>query len=588
MGDKEIKGGEFLLSQANPEDVFTPEDFDEIHKMVRNTTRDFSKNKVQPKTEEIEQKDQDVIIGLLKEAGELGLLGADIPEEYDGDEGDKITSSVIAENMAFGSGSFSLVYGAHVGIGSLPIVLFGSEEQKKRYLPDVVTGEKVCAYGLTEPEAGSDALNCRSKAVLSEDGKHYILNGTKQYITNAGWADIIVVYAKVDGEHLTTFILEKDFEGLSIGPEEKKMGIDGSSTCSVIMEDCKVPVENVLHEIGKGHHVAFNILNIGRYKLAPAVVGGSKMAIELCTDYAQQRVQFKQPIAQFNMIKEKIADMVIKTYAMESMAYRTAGLMDEKLTDVPQEQMAQAIREYAIEYSINKVYCTEGYDNICDEAVQIYGGYGYDKEYPVERMYRDSRINRIFEGTNEINRKLIPGTLLPKAMKGELPFMEAVTNLKNTINEAKEKELPSDLVERDTFIVENMKTLFLMAAGNAAQVYQQELQNEDEILSRLADMAMEIFAVESALLRARKLKDNRGDDAARFPLMISECLVYEMVPKMENWCKEVLVATLDVEKVKKLEDGIAALSRRELINLFPKKRSIADEAYEARRYYLED
>ncbi len=588
MGEKEIKGGEFLLSKADPQDVFTPEDFDEIHLMVRNTTREFCKDKVQPRIDEIEEKAEGVTVGLLREAGELGLLGNDIPEEYGGDEGDKISSSVITENMSHGSGSFALAFGAQVGIGSLPIVFFGSDEQKKKYLPELATGEKICAYALTEPEAGSDALNCQTRAELSEDGKYYILNGTKQYITNAGWADVIIVYAKVDREHMTTFIVERDFEGVSVGPEEKKMGIHGSSTCSVILEDAKVPVENVLHEVGKGHQVAFNILNIGRYKLAPAVVGGAKRSIEQAVDYALQRVQFKQPVAYFGMIKEKFADMSIKTYAMESMAYRTAGLMEEKLEDVPKEQIASAIREYAIEYSICKVYCTEGYDYVCDEAVQIYGGYGYDQEYPAERNYRDSRINRIFEGTNEVNRMLIPGTLLPKAMKGELPFMEAVTNLKSTIDQAKEKEVPSDPVERNEYIVENMKTLFLMAAGNAAQVFQQDLQNEQEILKRLADMASEVFAAESSLLRARKIKDDKGDEAAKFPMMMTDVLIYEMIPKMATWCREVLVPTLGAEKAMKMESGIQALSRCELLNTFAIKREIADETYKAKRYLLED
>ncbi len=586
MGEKEIKGGEFLFSQVDPQDVFTPEDFDEIHQMVRNTTRDFCRDKVAPRADEIEEKEEGVTVGLLREAGELGLLGNDIPEEYGGDEGDKISSAVITEALSFGTSSFGSAFGAHTGIGSLPIVFFGDEEQKKKYLPGIASGELISAYALTEPEAGSDALNCQARAELSEDGKYYILNGTKQYITNAGWADVIIVYAKVDREHITTFIVEKDFEGLSIGPEEKKLGIKGSSTCSVILEDCKVPVENVLHEVGKGHEVAFNILNIGRYKLGPAVVGGAKRSIELCSDYAMQRYQFKQPIGNFAMIKEKIADMVIKTFAMESMTYRTAGLMEDKLAEVERDEVVGAIREYAMEYSMIKVYCTEGYDNICDEAVQIYGGYGFDQEYPVERNYRDSRINRIFEGTNEVNRLLIPGTMLPKALKGELPFMERIGNIKNEIGEAKEKEVPEEPLEMAEFVLENMKTLFIMAAGNAAQVYQKELQQEQEILKRLADMAMEIYAVESALLRTKKMKDDQGEDAVKFPVKIVEVLVSEMIPKMKTWSMEVLVASVGPEKSQKMAGGVETLSRCNPLNTFTRKREIADEAYKSKKYFL--
>ncbi len=586
--NNEVKGGEFLLRKVNSREIFTPEDMDDLHLMVRNTTREFGRNRVEPRIDEIEEKAEGVAVSLLKEAGDLGLLGSDIPEEYGGDEGDKITSVVITESMSFcGSGSFSTAFSAHVGIGTLPIVFFGTHEQKNKYLPGLASGDKIAAYALTEPEAGSDALNCQARASLSEDGKYYILNGTKQFITNAAWADVIIVYAKVDGEHFTTFIVEGDYEGVSISPEEKKLGIKGSSTCSVILEDCKVPVENVLHQVGKGHQVALNILNIGRFKLGAAAAGAGKRAMEEVIDYALQRAQFKQPIARFNMIKEKIADMIIKTFAMESMCYRTAGLMDQKLEDVPEEEIPGAIREYAIEHSIAKVYCSEALDFIADEIVQIFGGYGYTQEYPAERMYRDSRINRIFEGTNEVNRMLIPGTLLPKAMKGELPFMEAVTSLKETIKKAGEKEVPSVPLEREEFILDNMKTLFLMASGNSAQVYQQELQEEQEILKRLADMASEIFAAESSLLRAKKIKENKGEEAARFPTMIAECLVYEMINKLEGWCREVLAATFDEEKASRMNQGIDTLTRHVPINIFHRKRALADEAYRSKKYFLE-
>ncbi len=499
MSEKEyVKGGAFLLSQLGPDDVYTPEDLDDMHLMIKKTCDDFGLNKIFPQTDEIEAKNKEVILGLIREAADLGLASVDIPEEYGGDAADKITGALVTEALTY-SASFSTAFGAHTGIGSLPIVYFGNKEQKQRYLPDLATAAKIAAYALTEPEAGSDAMNAKTTAVLTDDGKHYILNGTKQFITNAAWADVFVVFAKIDGEKFTAFIVDAPSEGLSISPEEKKMGIHGSSTCSVIMEDCLVPAENLLHEIGKGHQVAMNILNIGRYKLAAGAVGGSKKAIIASIEYALERHQFNQPIAQFNLIKNKIADMLIKTYAMESSVYRTTGLIQEKLEDVDMsaedanQKVVSAIREYAIECSINKVYCSEGADGIIDEAVQVYGGYGYSSEYPVERMYRDSRINRIFEGTNEVNRMLIPGTFLPKAMSGDLPFMEAVAGLADELAKLKDIEIPTEAYEKEAFIIENMKKLFLMACGNAGRKFSQELTNEQEILLELADIAMEIY-----------------------------------------------------------------------------------------------
>ncbi|NLI69647.1 MAG: acyl-CoA dehydrogenase [Firmicutes bacterium] len=587
-----VKGGSFLLSQLGPDDVFTPEELDDMHLMIKKTCDDFGENKVFPLTDEIEAKAEGVTVGLLKEAGELGLLGSDIPEEYGGDGGDKTTSALIAEALTY-SGSFSTAFGAHTGIGTLPIVYFGTKEQKERYLPDLAVGNKIAAYALTEPEAGSDAMNARSTAVLTEDGKHYILNGTKMFITNAAWADVIIVFAKIDGEKFTAFIVDRDSEGLSISPEEKKMGIHGSSTCSVIMEDCKVPVENVLHVIGKGHQVALNILNIGRFKLAAGAVGGAKKAIEASIEYALERHQFNQPIAQFNLIKNKIADMLIKTYAMESMVYRTVGLIDTKMEDVDMDaedanqQVVNSIREYAIECSINKVYCSEGLDQIVDEAVQIYGGYGYSAEYIVERLYRDSRINRIFEGTNEVNRMLIPGTLLPKAMSGDLPFMDAVFGLKGELDKLKEMEVPTESPEKEAFVIENMKKLFLLACGNAARQFEQAIEQEQEILVALANIAMEVFAAESSLLRARKIAAESGEEAARLPMLMTQCLVSEMVPKCQAWTNEVIAGTFEPEKAARNTDNILLLSRNIPLNTYVIKRELADEAYKAKKYFLE-
>ncbi|MDW7729876.1 MAG: acyl-CoA dehydrogenase family protein [Bacillota bacterium] len=592
MSDELIKGGAFLLGPVDENTVFTPEDFDDIHLMIKKTSYDFMKNKVEPKIDEIEVKAEGVTVGLMREAGELGLIGSDIPEEYGGEEADKITTMIITENASICGGSYATAFGAHTGIGTLPIVYFGNKEQKEKYLPGLATAEKIAAYALTEPEAGSDALNIKTKAVLSDDGKYYILNGAKQYITNAAWADVIVTYAKIDGERFTAFIVDADAEGVSIDPEEKKMGIKGSSTCSVIFDNAKVPVENMLWLEGKGHQVAFNILNIGRFKLGAGCVGGSKKVIEFASEYALQRIQFKQPIAQFNIIKNKIANMTILTYMMESLVYRVAGMIEEKLEEVKAggaelSDIVQAIQEYAIECSISKVFCSEAMDYIADEGVQIFGGYGYGEEYPAERSYRDSRINRIFEGTNEVNRMLIPGTLLRKAMKQEVPFMEAVMGLGGAIKELKEAEAPADSPAREEFYLHKMKTLFLLAAGNAAQKFGQEITNEQEVLCRLADMAMEVFAAESGLLRAKKMLAQGENEESKMALSMTRCFINDMIPKMEAWAKEVIAGTLDGEAAAKAYSGIRLLTAFEPINTFAPKREIADMVYACKKYFLD-
>ncbi len=587
-----IKGGAFLLGPVDENTVFIPEDFDDIHKMIKKTAKDFMINQVEPKIDEIEEMAEGVTLGLLREAGELGLMGSDIPEEYGGEEADKITTLIITENASICGGSFATAFGAHTGIGTLPIVYFGNAEQKKKYLPGLATGEKIAAYALTEPEAGSDALNCKTKAVLSDDGKHYILNGAKQYITNASWADVIVTYAKIDGERFTSFIVEADTEGVSIDPEEKKMGIKGSSTTSVIFENCKVPVENMLWKEGKGHQVAFNILNIGRYKLGAGCIGGGKRVIEFSSEYALQRIQFKQPIAQFNIIKNKIANMAILTYLMESLVYRVGGMIEEKLEEVKESgaessDIVQAIQEYAIECSISKVWCSEAMDYIVDEGVQIFGGYGYGQEYPAERSYRDSRINRIFEGTNEVNRMLIPGTLLRKAMKQEVPFMEAVMGLGGTLGKLKEAAIPETSPDREEFYINNMKTLFLLAAGNAAQTYGDKLTNEQEILCRLADMAMEVFAAESGLLRAKKMLAEGESEESKMALKMTQCFISDMIPKMETWAREVIAGTLEGEAASKAYSGIRLCTNYEPMNTYVPKREIADMVYECKKYFLD-
>ncbi|GAW31084.1 acyl-CoA dehydrogenase family protein [Carboxydocella sp. JDF658] len=560
MGER-VKGGAFLLGPVSPEQVFTPEEFTEEHKMIAKTAFDFTAKEVEPRVEELEKLNPELMSSLLKQAGELGLLAADIPEEYDGAGLDKISSMLIAENLTRG-GSFGLAHGAHTGIGSLPIVLFGNADQKKRYLPALASGEKIAAYCLTEPTSGSDALGAKTRADLSADGKYYILNGTKQFITNAGMADVFVVYAKVDGDKFTAFIVDRETEGLSLGPEEKKMGIKGSTTRQVILENAKVPVENVLGEIGKGHVIAFNILNIGRYKLAVGCLGAAKHAIELAAKYSLERKQFGKPIAFFGMIREKLARMATSIYVTESMVYRTGGLIDAALAEIDHHaedagpRIGRAIEEYALECSINKVFASEALDFVADEAVQIHGGYGYISEYPVERIYRDSRINRIFEGTNEINRLIIPGMLMRKAMKNELPFLQ--------VAQALQKELLQPLtpvsdepVTREAQLVERAKKIFLLAAGSAVQKLGQKLQDEQEILARIADLVIEIFAMESAVLRTVK-KVQAKDLYADLAVAMTSLYCIDAFRRIEGYAREVLLA---VEKGDVLATQLSALKK---------------------------
>jgi len=501
-----LKGGSFLLSTPDPEQVFTPEDLSEEQRMIAGTAREFSE-KVRGRLGEIEQDKPFHSRPLLQELGELGLLGLEIPEKYGGMGLDKVTATCAVEEYSR-AGSFAITIGAHTGIGTLPIVYFGTPEQKAKYLPKLATGEWVAAYALTEPNAGSDALGARTTARLSEDGKYWILNGTKQWITNAGFADVFVVYAKVDGEKFSAFIVERTFPGVSVGPEEKKMGLHASSTCSLILEDAKVPVENLLGEIGKGHHIAFNILNIGRWKLGAGAVGSAKLVLSIAAEYAKTRNQFGKPIAELRAIQQKLADMAVRTYVTESMGYRTAGLLDSALegldADAPGSEAAKRLEEYAMECSIMKVFGSEAFDFVADEGVQIHGGYGFMDEYEVSTAYRDSRINRIFEGTNEINRLLIPGTLVRRAMKGQLPIMQALAGLQGELMELTPFEESDEPLAQELFMIERAKKAFLMLAGLGVQKYQMALEKEQELLLGVADIAIEIYAMESAVLRALK------------------------------------------------------------------------------------
>ncbi len=584
------KGGGFLLERPAPEEIFTPEDINEEQKMIAKTTEDFVKEQVWPVLEEIENHNFAHTVRLLKQAGELGLLGADVPEEYGGFGLDKITSTLITEKISLGR-SFGLSHGAHVGIGSLPIVLFGNEEQKKKYLPALATGEKIAAYALTEPGSGSDALGAKTTAKLSEDGKYYLLTGEKQWITNSGFADVFIVYAKIDGEKFTAFIVERDFPGVSVGPEEKKMGIKGSSTRTLILDEARVPVENLLGEPGRGHVIAFNILNIGRFKLAAGCLGSAKRAIEISAKYAQERKQFKVPIAKFGLIREKLATMAAKTYALESMVYRTGGYFEENLSQVEGAQgadVAKAIAEYALECSINKVFGSEVLDYVVDEGVQIHGGYGFMQEYEIENMYRDSRINRIFEGTNEINRLLIPATLMRKAMKGELPLIQAAQELQEellTMMPTLPEEEPA-LLEEEADLIENAKKIFLMSAGLAVEKYQMELEKQQEILRDIADIAIEVYAMESAWLRAKKALDKEGEEKAKLKADLTRAYVYEAFPRIEQRARHILSAMEEGDVLRTQLSVLRKLTRYTPINEVDLNRSIAKQVLEADGYVV--
>ncbi|MED4080164.1 acyl-CoA dehydrogenase family protein [Halalkalibacterium halodurans] len=589
--EQTVKGGSFLLDDIDADKVFTPEDFTEEHEMIGKTTEEFVVNEVVPVLDEIENHQFDISRRLLTQAGELGLLGADVPEEYGGLGLDKISSSIITEKFSR-AGGFSLSYGAHVGIGSLPIVFFGNEDQKKKYLPDLATGARIAAYALTEPSSGSDALGAKTTAVLNEAGTHYVLNGEKQWITNSAFADVFIVYAKIDGEHFSAFIVEKDFEGVSTGPEEKKMGIKGSSTRTLILEDALVPKENLLGEVGKGHVIAFNILNVGRYKLGVGCIGGSKRGIELAAKYANERKQFKQPIAKFTLIQEKLANMAVTTYAAESSIYRTGGLFEDRLGGLSEEQqkdgreVAKAIAEYAIECSLNKVVGSEALDFVADEAVQIHGGYGFMAEYEVERMYRDSRINRIFEGTNEINRLLVPGTILRKAMKGELPFLEKATALQEELMMLMPQEVGDEPLEQEKYLLSMAKKVFLMIAGTGAQTYGEKLQQEQELLANVADIVSDIFSMESVILRTEKAIRRNGLEKAEQKLALTQVFCQEAFNRIEAHAKESLVAMQSGDTLRTMTSILRKLTRHTPINVIAKKREIAGRILEAERYVV--
>src|SRR6266567_367426 len=480
-----IKGGSFLIEDRSPEEIFTPEDITDQHRLIRQTAREFAEQEIVPRVHEIEEKKPGLLRELLKKAAEVGLCGTDVPQKYGGLELDKISSIIVSEEMAR-DGAWAATLGAQAGIGILPIAFFGTEDQKARYVPKLVNAEWVGAYCLSEATSASDALNCKAKAALSADGKHYVLNGTKHWITNGGIADVYIVFAKVNGEKFTAFIVERAFPGVSPGAEEHKMGIRGSSTTPVNLENVPVPIENVLGEIGKGHQIAFNILNMGRLKLGAGCVGGSKYLIAEAVKWAKEREAFGRKIAEFGMIKEKLGEMVVRTYAMESISYRSAGMIDQLLEGVDQgsqsagKQILEALQQYAVECSILKVMGTEALHFVADETVQIFGGYGFSSEYEVERGFRDQRVNRIFEGTNEINRLLIVDMLMKRSMKGELGLIPAAERLADeALSLAPSDATPDEgPLAEESRLVEGVKKSALLVAGSAVRKYMMGLEEE--------------------------------------------------------------------------------------------------------------
>lgn len=586
-----LRGGEFLIKEVNPDQVFIPEEFSEEQRLMYQTCKDFLETEVYPNLDRIDALEPGLMESLLDKSAELGLLGLSIPEEYGGLGLDFLTTMYTNEILGAGH-SFSVAFLAHTGIGTLPLLYFGTKEQKERYLPKLTSGEWKAAYCLTEPNSGSDALGARTKAVLSDDRKYYILNGQKMWITNAGFADLFTVFAKIDGEHFTAFLVERNYDGISFGEEEKKMGIKGSSTRQVFFNDVKVPVENLLGEPGKGHRIAFNILNIGRLKLAVACVGTAKRVIDFAVKYANERKQFGKSIGAFGAIKQKLARMVISTYANESATYRASYDIDQTekfllANGEPYESaLLKAAQEYAAECAIMKVYGSESLDFVVDEGVQIYGGYGYSAEYPIERAYRDSRINRIYEGTNEINRLLTVEYLIRKAMKGELDLMPAIISIQKELTAIPDFSQPEGLFGYETQMIKNFKKALLMVAGTAVQKYMQKLEEEQEVLMAIADMAIQTYVTESVYLRVAKLIAKNGEEAHQVEKAILDCLIVEAAQKIRSAGENAIFHISDGDLQRMLLLGLKRFTKIQPVDLFAKHRLIADHFLKENRYAL--
>lgn len=580
-----LKGGEFLIKDSSWEDCYIPEQINEDQQMMRDMVKDFLKTEIDP---ELEKLDHDPMLsaGKIEKAGELGLLSLAIPEEYEGLGKDLNTISYVTEVMGGGHG-FSVAYGAHTGIGTLPIVYFGNEEQRKKYLPKLGTGELKAAYCLTEPWSGSDALGARTKAVLSEDGKYYVLNGQKMWITNAGFADIFIVFAKIDGDDkkFTGFIVEKGYEGLSLGAEEKKMGIKASSTRQVFFNNVKVPVENLLGEAGKGHKIAFQILNIGRYKLCNGVLGGSKRALDQAVKYANERQQFKTPIANFGAIKHKLGEMAIRLWVAESASWRVCDMIAQKEHDLKEsgasmtEYLTGGAEEYQIECALLKFVGSEVLDFVVDEALQIHGGYGFSEEYPMARAYRDARINRIFEGTNEINRMLSIDALLKFAMKGKIDLFTPAMAIQKELMSVPDFSTPDadDIFGAERKALKNAKKAFLLVAGGAVQKLMQKLESEQEILMHAADVLADILQMESSLLRAEKLVNLHGLEASQLYVDMVKCFFFDAMDRINVAGKSGLAAFAEGDELRMMAMGLKRFTKVDFLNTKNIRRAVADK-----------
>lgn len=585
-----IKGGEWLVKESEPASTFIPEQFTEEQKMVRDMCDQFLETEVMPIVDRIDHMEPGLMKSLVQKAGEQGLLSVSFPEEYGGLGKDFVTSTIINEYLGAGH-SFSVAISAHTGIGTLPILYFGTPDQKQKYIPRLISGEWTGAYGLTEPNSGSDALGAKTSAKLSADGKFYVLNGQKCWITNGGFADVYTVFAKVDGEQFTGFIIERGFEGFTQGPEEHKMGIKGSSTVQLYFQDCKVPVENVLGEIGKGHKIAFNILNIGRLKLCAATVGGAKKTTTLSILYAIAREQFKQPIANFGAIKHKLAEMAIRTFAAESALYRTAKLIDNRETELHEsgkpfnEALLGAAEEYAIECAILKVYGSEVLDFVCDEGVQIHGGNGYSAEYNISRVYRDSRINRIYEGTNEINRLLTVDMTLKRAMQGRLNMMGAAMKVSQELMSIPDfSDDDQTPFASEIKLIRNFKKSVLLTAGAAAQKLMMKLESEQEILMCIADMAIDTYVAESLLLRVMKLQE-QGTDTSIYKDVMG-CYINDAADRIHINGKNAINSFATGDEQRMMLMGLKRFTKMQPFNSKEARRNIADNLISNKKYSL--
>jgi alkylation response protein AidB-like acyl-CoA dehydrogenase len=585
------KGGSFLLESPLAQDVFTPADLTDDQKLIGQTAEEFVMKEVMPFVKDLENKKPGLMPELVRKGGEVGLMGGGVPEQFGGAGLDKIATTVLTEKLSI-YGGFAVTHGAHAGIGTLPIVYFGTEEQKKKYLPKLATAELIGAYCLSEPQAGSDAQNSLTRAELNKEGTHYILNGQKMWITNGGFADVYIVFAKVDGEKFTAFIVERTFPGFKPGNEEHKMGIHGSSTTPIFLENCKVPKENVLHEIGRGHIVAFNILNAGRFTLGASAVGGSKHVMTTASKYAKERKAFGKQIGDFGLMKEKLAEMAIQIFAVESMVYRSAGNIDTAMAaasasggDKIQSTM-KVLEEYAIESSIAKVYGSEMLDFVVDEGVQIFGGYGFHEDYPVCRAYRDSRINRIFEGTNEINRMLIIQMLMKRAMAGQLALIPAAMKLADEILAGPSfEEAPEGVLADEARVVANAKKMFLQAAGGAVQKFREKMAEEQELIGALSNVVMEIYAMESCLLRAQKAA--KGEAATQTMIDATRVFIADAAERVEHEAKRAIAAVHEGDMLTTQMAVLKRFGKRAAVDTIALRRRVAAAVQAQDKYPFE-